>query len=208
MKSRLTQRRRDAEKPRRPLCVSASNAALAVGFLLFLGHAPALSAQRDIFGMGGSSAAEMRRQFEAEARQQVSALLLDYESAWGSRDVAALARLYAANATLYPAERAMLTGRAGIADYFRALLPAAEPLRTRMIEFRASGDMAFTTVQASYTVREGTSQRSVSNTDVFILRRGTTGSWSIVSHLARPETVAAAAPAGGRPPAEPSDSAQ
>jgi uncharacterized protein (TIGR02246 family) len=207
MKQRLTQRRRGAEKPRRPLCVSASNAALAFGVLLFLGHAPSLSAQRDIFGMGGSSAAEMRRQFEAEARQQVSALLLDYESAWGSRDVAALARLYAANATLYPAESAMLTGRAVIEGYFRALLPAADPLRTRMIEFRASGDLAFTTVQATYTLRDGTWQRSVSNTDVFILRRGTTGSWSIVSHLARPETMAAS-PGGGRPPAEPSDTAQ
>jgi len=180
---------------------------LAVAAGLLLCHAPALSAQRDIFGMGGSSAAEVRRQFEAEARQQVSALLVDYESAWGSRDVAALARLYAANATLYPAESPMLTGRAEIEDYFRALLPAVEPLRTRIIEFRASGDMAFTTVQVSYAVREGAAQRGVANTDVFILRRGTTGSWSIVSHLARPETVAAS-PAAGRPPAEPSDTAQ
>jgi uncharacterized protein (TIGR02246 family) len=190
---------------RLPLSVARASAATA-GLLLLLGHAPALSAQRDIFGMGGSSAADVRRQFEAEARQQVSALLLDYESAWGSRDVAALSRLYAGNATLYPAASPMLTGRGVIKDYFRALLPTAEPLRTRMIEFRASGDMAFTTVQSSYAVRDGAGQRSVANTDVLILRRGAMGEWSIVSHLARPETVAAA-PAGDRPPAAPTDTA-
>ena len=183
---------------------AARVSAAAAGLLLLLGHAPALSAQRDIFGMGGSSAADVRRQFEAEARQQVSALLLDYESAWGSRDVSALARLYANNATLYPAASQMLTGRAGIKDYFRALLPTAEPLRTRMIEFRASGDMAFTAVQVSYAVRDGTVQRSVANTDVLILRRGAIGEWSIVSHLARPETVAASS-GGDRPPAAPTD---
>jgi uncharacterized protein (TIGR02246 family) len=208
MQQRLTQRRRDAERAGGSLCVSAS-LRLAAALLLLLGHAPAVAAQRDIFGMGGSSAAEVRRQFEAEARQQVNALLVDYENAWGSRDVAALARLYAANATLYPAASPMLTGRAGIKEYFRALLPAVEPLRTRMIEFRASGDMAFTTVQVSYAEKEGTAQRSVANTDVFILRRGTTGVWSIVSHLARPEAVAATpAPAAGGPPSEPVDTAQ
>jgi uncharacterized protein (TIGR02246 family) len=186
---------------------AARVSAAAAGLLLFLAHAPALSAQRDIFGMGGSSAADVRRQFEAEARQQVSALLMDYESAWGSRDVAALSRLYAGNATLYPAASPMLTGRAVIKDYFRAFLPAAEPLRTRMIEFRASGDMAFTTVQASYALRDGAGQRAVANTDVLILRRGATGEWSIVSHLARPETVAASS-GGDRPPAAPTDTAQ
>ncbi|HEV7588901.1 MAG TPA: nuclear transport factor 2 family protein [Longimicrobium sp.] len=186
---------------------AARISAAAAGLLLLLGHAPALSAQRDIFGMGGSSAAEVRRQFEAEARQQVSALLLDYESAWGSRDVSALSRLYAGNATLYPAASPMLTGRAGIKDYFRALLPAVEPLRTRMIEFRASGDMAYTAVEVSYAVRDGAGRRSVANTDVLILRRGVTGEWSILSHLARPETVAASS-GGDRPPAVSTDTAQ
>lgn len=185
---------------------AARVSAMATGLLLLLGHAPVLAAQRDIFGMGGSSAADVRRQFEAEARQQVSALLMDYESAWGSRDVSALSRLYANNATLYPATNPMLTGRAGIVDYFRALLPAVEPLRTRMIEFRASGDMAFTAVQVSYAVRDGTTRRSVANTDVLILRRAVTGEWSILSHLARPET-ADASPGGGRPPAAPTDTA-
>jgi uncharacterized protein (TIGR02246 family) len=181
--------------------------AAAAGLLLLLGHAPALSAQRDMFGMGGTSAADVRRQFEAEAREQVSALLVEYESAWGSRNVGALVRLYASNATLYPAESGVLTGRAGIQDYFRALLPTAKPLRTRIVEFRASGDLAFTAVQVSYAVGDSAAQRSVKGTDVFILRRGTTGSWSIVSHLARPEPVAAA-PAADRPSAAPADAGQ
>lgn len=155
-----------------------------------LAAAPRLSAQRELFGMGGSGAAEVRRQFEAEARQQVSALLLDYESAWGSRDVAALARLYAPGATLYPAGSGTLTGRDGIRDYFGALLPRVGPLRTQMMEFRVSGDLAFTTLQARYVEGDGPSGRSVAATDVMVLRRSVVGAWSIVSHLVRPEPVA------------------
>ena len=165
----------------------------AGGVLLALAHAPALRAQREIFGMNGTSAGDVRRQFEAEARQQVSALLLDYESAWGSRNAGALARLYASRATFYPADGPMRTGRAAVADYFRALLPAAEPLRTQMVEFRASGDMAYTTVQVGYTAGDGAARHAVAGLDVFVLRRDVLGSWSIVSHLSRVEPATAAA---------------
>jgi uncharacterized protein (TIGR02246 family) len=178
----------------------------AGGVLLALAHAPALSAQREIFGMNGTSAADVRRQFEAEARQQVSALLLEYESAWGSRNAGALAGLYASRATFYPAAGAMRTGRPAIADYFRAVLPTVEPLRTQMVEFRASGDLAYATVQVSYAAGAGAERHAVAGLDVFILRRDVLGSWSIVSHLSRVEPAATAA--GDRPPsAAPADTA-
>ncbi|MFL5537718.1 MAG: YybH family protein [Longimicrobiaceae bacterium] len=179
----------------------------AGGVLLTLGHAPALSAQREIFGINGSSAAEVRRQFEAEARQQVSALLVDYESAWGSRNAGALAGLYASRATFYPAEGAMRTGRSAIADYFRARLPTVETLRTQMVEFRASGDLAYTTVQVSYAAGEGAVRHAVAGIDVFVLRRDVLGGWSIVSHLSRVEPAAATAAGDRAPSAAPADTA-
>jgi len=154
--------------------------------------APRLAAQRDLFGMGGAGASETRRQFEAEARVQVSALLLDYQSAWGSRNLSALAKLYAPDATLYPARGGMLAGRDAVRDWFRGFLPKVGPLQARMIEFRVSGDLAYTTLQVRYVAHDADSARSVAATDVMVLRRSVIGAWSIVSHLSRPETATAA----------------
>ena len=182
--------------------------AASAAVLLSLSLAPRLSAQRDLFGMGSAGASEVRRQFEAEARTQVTALLLDYQSAWGSRDVAALTRLYGADAVLYPAGGGMLTSRDAVRDWFNGLLPRVETLHIRMVEFRVSGDLAFTTLQMGYVQHDGASVRSVIATDAMVLRRSVTGAWSIVSHLSRPEAVAAAPTADGHPPAAPADTAQ
>ena len=161
--------------------------------LLSLTLAPRLAAQRDLFGMGGSAASEVRRQFEAEARSQVSALLLDYQSAWGSRNLAALAKLYAADAALYPAAGPLVSGRDAVREWFRGFLPRAEPLQARMMEFRVSGDLAYATLQVAYVLHDGDAARPVTATDVVVLRRSVVGAWSIVSHLSRPEAPPRAA---------------
>ena len=61
------------------------------------------------------------------------------------------------------------------------------------VEFRASGDMAFTTLQVAYEVGDGSASRSVMSTDVMALRRDELGVWTIVSHLSRLEGAAVAA---------------
>ncbi|HSU14285.1 nuclear transport factor 2 family protein [Longimicrobium sp.] len=150
------------------------------------------SAQRDLYGMGGSSAGDARRQFIAEAREKVGALLAEYESAWGSRDLRALSGLYAGNATVYPAEGGMLTGRDAVREHFARLLPNAEPLRTQIVEFKAAGDLAFATVQVSYAVKEGAADRPYLGTDVVVLRRDWAGDWTIVTQFSRQEPGAMA----------------
>ncbi|HEX8693273.1 MAG TPA: nuclear transport factor 2 family protein [Longimicrobium sp.] len=169
------------------------------------------AAQREMYGLGGS-ANDGRRQFEAEARQQVGALLADFESAWGSDDPRALTELYAGSATFYPAEGGMLTGRGSIRDYFARLLPKVEPVRTSVVEFKVSGDLAFATVQVAYKVRDAAgAERSFIGTDVFVLRKAWAAPWSIVSHYAKPESLAAPAAAatadtaGGAPRAAPDE---
>ncbi|HKP77120.1 MAG TPA: SgcJ/EcaC family oxidoreductase [Longimicrobiaceae bacterium] len=166
--------------------------AFTAAVVLSLTLAPRLAAQRDLFGMGGAGASEVRRQFEAEARTQVSALLVDYQSAWGSRNLASLVKLYARDATVYPAGGSMLAGRDAVRDWFRGFLPKVERLQARMMEFRVSGDLAYTTLQVSYVLHDGDTARPVAATDVVVLRRSAVGAWSIVSHLSRPEAPAAA----------------
>ena len=143
----------------------------------------------------------------------VTSVLAEYESAWGSDDPEALSRLYAGSATLYPAEGGVVTGRAGLRDYFGRLLPKVAPMRTQVVEFKASGDLAFVTVQVPYRVAEGGVEKSFLGTDVFVLRKAWVEPWTIVSHYAKPESPAptAAAPAAGAlttaPPAATADSA-
>ena len=185
---------------RRTRWIAASAAVLAL-----VCAARPVSAQRDLYGMGGSSAGDARRQFIAEAREKVGALLADYESAWGSHDLRALTALYAGNATVYPAEGGMLTGRDAVREHFARVLPAVQPMRTQIVEFKAAGDLAFATVQVSYALKDGAAERGYAGTDVVVLRRDWAGDWAIVTQFSRQDP----GPVAGAPrvPAATSDSA-
>lgn len=150
------------------------------------------AAQRGMYGMGEPGAGESRSQFVSEARARVGALLADYESAWGSRDAAGVSRVYADNAVLYPAGGGMLTGRDAIRGYMVKTLPTVAPVSTRMMEFRASGDLAYATVQVTYETTEGGAAHRYVGTDALLLHHEWTGEWIIVSQLSRPEAAAAA----------------
>jgi uncharacterized protein (TIGR02246 family) len=163
-----------------------------------LALAPAsLAAQREMYGMS-SSGAEGRRQFEIEARQQVSGLLVEYESAWGSDDPRTLMRLYSGSAVLYPVEGGMLTGRDAIRAYYDGLLPNTAPVTTRIVEFKVSGDLAIATVQVTYLLGQGGEQEQrFVGTDVFVLKKGWVSPWSIVSHFRKAEGPPAPADSTG-----------
>ena len=159
-------------------------AASAALLALALAARPSL-AQRDMYGMGGASPTDTRRQFTAEAREKVGALIAEYESAWGSHDLRALTRLYGETATLYPAGGGMLTGRDAVRDFFGKLLPEVQPLRTSIVEFKAAGDLAFATLQVRYAKKEGAAERTITDTDVMVLHKDWAGDWSIVTHFLR-----------------------
>jgi uncharacterized protein (TIGR02246 family) len=181
-----------------------SRIATAAALLAVACAAHPLSAQRDMYGLGGASPTDTRRQFTAEAREKVGALMAEYESAWGSRDLRALMRLYGDNATLYPAEGGVLMGRDAVQGYFGRLLPTVAPLRTRIVEFKAAGDLAFATVQVSYALKEGAAEHAYTGTDVVVLRKDWAGDWAIVTHFLRNDATAVA---GARPAGAATDSA-
>jgi uncharacterized protein (TIGR02246 family) len=166
--------------------------AVPAAVLLAMSAARPAAAQRDLYGMGGASAGDARRQFVTEAREKVNVLLADYESAWGSRDLRALTALYAGNATVYPAEGGMLTGRDAVRDHFARVLPNAQPMRTQIVEFKAAGDLAFATVQVSYAVKDGAAEHGYLGTDVVVLRRDWAGDWAIVTQFSRQDPAAIA----------------
>ena len=167
-------------------------AAAASAAVLILAPAT-LAAQTDLYGIGGSSSSA-RRQFETEARQQVTSVLVEYESAWGSDDPATLTRFYDARAVLHPAEGGVLTGRNAIREYFQTKLGRTAPMLTRVTNFNVSGDLAVATVQVTYLEGEGTPDaRRYVGTDVIVLKRGFTDPWIILSHFTRPESVPAEA---------------
>jgi len=147
-------------------------------------------AQREMYGMGGTTAEAQRRQLQAAARQQVSALLADYESAYGSRDVRALAQLYAREAVLWPGDGGEWRGRDSLAAYFARVLPTVAPMRTRIVEFRLGSELAYATLETVRPTPIGAdSVQETFGTDVMLLERDPLGDWAIVWHLLRPERV-------------------
>ena len=102
--------------------------------------APA-AAQRDLYGLPGSFQ-QQRRAYEARARQEVGELLAAFESAWGSRDPEAMARLYARSAVLYAPDGRAHTGRGAVRRWYAASLARATPVRASVSDFRLTGDLA------------------------------------------------------------------
>ncbi|HEX6750098.1 MAG TPA: nuclear transport factor 2 family protein [Longimicrobium sp.] len=150
-----------------------------------------LLAQREMYGMGGTTAEDQRRQLQAAARQQVSSLLADYESAYGSRDVRALAQLYAREAVLWPGDGGEWRGRDSLAAYFARVLPTVAPMRSRIVEFRLGSELAWATLETVRPTPIGAdSVQETFGTDVMLLERDPLGDWAIVWHLLRPERVA------------------
>jgi uncharacterized protein (TIGR02246 family) len=76
-------------------------------------------------------------------RAAIEAVNAKFGAAWGSKDAAALAALYTANATLLPPNSARVTGSAAILEFWKGALASA-PDRGKLTtaEVEAHGDTA------------------------------------------------------------------
>jgi uncharacterized protein (TIGR02246 family) len=146
--------------------------------------APA-AAQRDLYGLPGGFQ-QQRRAYEARARQEVGELLAAFESAWGSRDPEAMARLYARSAVLYAPDGRTHSGRGAVRRWYAGALAQATPVRASVSDFRLTGDLATVAVLVEPEAEQAAS------THLLRLRRGYTAGegWTILSHHAGTEAAA------------------
>ncbi len=102
-------------------------------------------------------------------------VLTDYESAWGSRDAAALAMLFAEDGFVLPSGRPPVRGRVAIEKHYSG---SGGPLSLRAIAFAVDGSVGY--IIGGYTSRLG-------ETDIgkftLTLRKAGEGRWLIVSDM-------------------------
>lgn len=122
-------------------------------------------------GMGQAQGQEPSVKLPAE----LARVLTDYESAWGSRDAAALARLFAEDGFVLPSGRPPVKGRAAIEKHYSG---SGGPLSLRAIAFAVEGSVGY--IIGGYTSRPGETD---SGKFTLTLRKGADGRWLIVSDM-------------------------
>lgn len=102
-------------------------------------------------------------------------VLADYEAAWGNRDAAALARLFAEEGLVLPNGRPPVRGRAAIQEYYTG---HGGPLALRAIGFATDGSVGY--IIGGYAPRKGEPD---TGKFTLTLRRDAGGRWLIFSDM-------------------------
>ena len=137
---------------------------LAIGVLLLLARA----------ATGTDTAAEPP-QPSLKLPPELARVLSDYETAWSSRDAAALARLFAEDGFVLPGGGAPVRGRAAIERHYKG---SGGPLALRAFAFATEGSVGY--VLGGYAGKPGDPD---DGKFTLTLRKGTDGRWRIYSDM-------------------------
>ncbi len=182
-------RKRHSTFQKTDLMPTVSLRTLALAALLAgVGAAPA--AAQAMPGGAPTDTRAHRRAFLSEVYQNVAALVEAWKAAWEGDDPRALAALYAQDAVLFPYEGEHAAGRAAVQALLTEQLARSRDLRSVMIDFTASGSLAYYAGRFTYTVQDPAGGTHVaSGTYVLVMERD--GSrWKIRSHVERPDLTA------------------
>jgi ketosteroid isomerase-like protein len=113
-----------------------------------------------------------------ELPPEVARVLRDYERAWGSKDAAGLARLFAEDGFVLPNGGAPVRGRAAIEKHYTG---SGGPLFLRAIAYATDGNVGY--ILGGYTGQQGAAD---AGKFTLTLRKGTDGRWLIMSDMDSP----------------------
>lgn len=120
----------------------------------------------------------IRHQLSVQLPADLARVLTDYETAWRSRNAAALARLFAEDGFVLPNGLLPIKGRAEIERYYTGM---GGPLSLRAIAFAAEGRVGY--IIGGYAREKG--EADVGKFTL-TLRKGEDGRWLIVSDMDSP----------------------
>jgi len=106
---------------------------------------------------------------------ELARVLTDYEAAWGSRDAAALARLFAEDGFVLSGGKPSIRGRAAIEEAYKG---SGGPLSLRALAFAAEGNVGY--IIGAYTHTKGAPD---DGKFTLTLKKGTGGRWEIMSDM-------------------------
>lgn len=110
-----------------------------------------------------------------ELPSELRRVLTDYESAWSSRDAAALAKLFAEDGFVLPNGQPPVRGRAAIERHYTG---AGGPLALRAIAYAAEGAVGY--IIGGYAKQKGDPD---GGKFTLTLRKGPSGRWLIMSDM-------------------------
>ncbi len=117
-------------------------------------------------------------QLSLELPPELARVLTDYESAWGGRDAAALARLFAEDGFVLPNGGLPVRGRAAIERHYKG---SGGPLALRAFTFASEGGVGY--ILGGYAGKAG---QKDDGKFTLTLRKGPDGRWLIVSDMDSP----------------------
>ena len=123
----------------------------------------------------GASPAAEPPQPTLELPPELARVLSDYETAWSSRDAAALARLFAEDGFVLPGGSAPVRGRAAIERHYKG---SGGPLALRAFAFATEGSAGY--ILGGYAGKRGDPD---DGKFTLTLRKGTDGRWLIFSDM-------------------------
>ena len=106
---------------------------------------------------------------------ELARVLTDYEKAWGAKDAAALARLFAEDGFVLQRNKPPIRGRAGIE---KAYAGAGGPLALRAFAYAAEGPVGY--IIGGYAARAGEPD---DGKFTLTLKKGADGTWRIMSDM-------------------------
>ncbi|MFN2385099.1 MAG: SgcJ/EcaC family oxidoreductase [Thermoanaerobaculia bacterium] len=134
-----------------------------LGFVL-LGGLPAIAASQ-----------EPEAQPDVKLPPELARVLTDYEAAWGKKDAAALAELFAEDGFVLPGGKPPVRGRAAIRQHYTG---QGGPLALRAFAFAAEGDVGY--ILGGYAAKRGGPD---DGKFTLTLRRDAGGKWLIYSDM-------------------------
>jgi ketosteroid isomerase-like protein len=172
----------------------------------------AVPAAAQMPGGAPADAGSFRSSYLKEAYRAVETRVVEWESAWLSGSAEELVTMYTDDAFYFPAgDREGAMGRRAVQASLARQLTGRKELRTRMVDFSASGDMAY--YAGRYDFQDALASPTAhheTGTFVLILQHSTRG-WNIRSHVEKPDppqpaahtadsTATPAAASGAAPP--------
>lgn len=124
---------------------------------------------------GASAGQEAAPQPSVDLPPELARVLTDYETAWGKRDAAALAQLFAEDGFVLPGGRHPVRGRAAVQQYYTG---QGGPLALRAFAFATEGRVGY--ILGGYAEKRGAPD---DGKFTLTLKKDAAGRWLIYSDM-------------------------
>lgn len=178
---------RNTRRTGRLWCAVLSGTALAAA----MGPSPLLgqSASPGAPGGDGRGAGAFLAEYYADVILNMGDAMAEWRTAWRNDDMSGTLDSYWDNAQILFPARSPIVGREAVGNFYAGLLPSVGEIQTSMVDFDASGRMAFVSGPFYYEVPQatGTPERIEGSHVTVLIRKGR--DWRIRTQVFRADSV-------------------